>query len=368
MDESISAFISDEKRIYLQTVILNCIENSIANSIWKILKFFKATLLGIQCERFNLQLTDLIIDSVKILLKNGAITVEKTAEEDELDEDNFIAVTQNDESKFPLRFDDNLKVNKLGKAAVKAGISLEKAHELYKHLLISQRSFDLSNYLHLLYLVTPTDVADTVHPNYSTYHSIYMKLNQSLMHTANIIGVSELNAMQMITKPDFKGPKKFIIEMFYVTLMLHDLWNLKEVHEVAKKFKVNRGVVQKLMFSAASNSSSILRFCEELEEFWGFKELLATFSKRLAYCCSNELLPLMELPGVKISRARLLFDAGYKTVADIANSNCTDLVQNVKNINYKVAKSIIQAAKLSLVDQIDMFQEKLQEIMKIVGQ
>ncbi len=172
----------------------------------------------------------------------------------------------------------------------------------------------------------------------------------------------------MITRPNFKGTKKQIIDRFYTTLILFDLWNLMEVHQVSSKYRVNRGIIQKLMFSAASNSASILRFCEELPEFWAFRELLEKFTKRLTYCCSSELLPLMELPGIKIGRAKLLYQAGFQSVEDIANATAKTLVENVRNVSYKVAKTMISVAKLSLVEKIDMFQEKMQELMKIVGQ
>lgn len=65
-------------------------------------------------------------------------------------------------------------------------------------------------------------------------------------------------------------------------------------------FHVNRGVIQNLTQAAATYACSVLRFCEELEEFWAFKELLGAMVKRLSYCCTVELLPLMELPSVKI--------------------------------------------------------------------
>ena len=127
-----------------------------------------------------------------------------------------------------------------------------------------------------------------------------MSLPPELRHTASVIGISEGTAVQMITRPCFKGQRKLTIEKFYITLMLNDLFNLKEVHEVAHKFKINRGFVQKLMFSAGGQASCMIRFCENFDEFWAFNDLLQNFSKRLTYCCTTELIPLMELPSVKI--------------------------------------------------------------------
>ena len=50
-----------------------------------------------------------------------------------------------------------------------------------------------------------------------------------------------------------------------------------------------------------SSSSYILclfPWDQEFEEFWPFKSLLAELSKRLSYCVTAELVPLMEVAGV----------------------------------------------------------------------
>lgn len=90
------------------------------------------------------------------------------------------------------------------------------------------------------------------------------------------------------------------VNRFFFTLILQELWQQKPVHQVAEMFHVNRGVVQNLAVAAASYSSSVIRYCEELEEFWACKVLLAVMVKQLSYCCNVELLPLMDLPCVKI--------------------------------------------------------------------
>ena len=91
-----------------------------------------------------------------------------------------------------------------------------------------------------------------------------------------------------------------IVQRFYVTLMLHELWNQQSIFIVADKYQVNRGTIQNLLNLATSFCSSVVRFCQELNEFWAFRDLLTTFGQKLTYGCISELEPLMNLPYVKI--------------------------------------------------------------------
>lgn len=85
-----------------------------------------------------------------------------------------------------------------------------------------------------------------------------------------------------------------------MTMVLNELWHLKPVSEAAISFGIDRGVVQNLMGMAAIEASCLLKFCEELEEFWAFRELFKNLSQRLSNVCTVELVPLMQLPSVKM--------------------------------------------------------------------
>lgn len=95
-----------------------------------------------------------------------------------------------------------------------------------------------------------------------------------------------------------------MLRRFYRTLIVYDLWNLKPPQEVAIRFGVDAGSVQTLMNNAASTASSLQRLCEQLPELWAYDLLLKRMVQRLAHCCTAELIPLMELPAVKIVSKR----------------------------------------------------------------
>lgn len=42
-----------------------------------------------------------------------------------------------------------------------------------------------------------------------------------------------------------------------------------------------------------------------------------------------------------------MFNAGYKSLIDVAKATPDDLVRNVKNVNNRVAKQIVEGAKVS---------------------
>ena len=96
-----------------------------------------------------------------------------------------------------------------------------------------------------------------------------------------------------------------------------------------------------------------------------FKEILEKFSKRLSHCCSAELLPLMELPGIKIGRAKLMYKAGIRTVCDVAALTPEDLVKSLKTINLRQAKQVVRAAKHAVVEELDNIKGKMYEMMEL---
>lgn len=137
--------------------------------------------------------------------------------------------------------------------------------------------------------------------------------------------------------------------------MLHDLWQERTVHEVAETYAVNRGIVQSLITSAASFASGVLKFSEELDEFWAYRELLGQLTKRLSYCCTRELIPLMDLPCVKIARAKQLFAAGFKTLESIAIATPAQLTDSIEHLNVRVARQLISSAKVNNDDSENTF-------------
>ena len=55
---------------------------------------------------------------------------------------------------------------------MKSGTGLEEAKVMYKHLQLAQKNFVLTDYLHMLYMVTPDSLVENIKPNYQLYHDI----------------------------------------------------------------------------------------------------------------------------------------------------------------------------------------------------
>ena len=139
-----------------------------------------------------------------------------------------------------------------------------------------------------------------------------------------------------------------VIKRFYLTLIIYDLWKSNNsIWEVSSEFQLDRGFVQQIVQAAASFSSGVLHFCQNLDEFWPYKNLLEEFCRRLQYnCITADLIPLMDLENVRQARAKQLFDSGFKTLEQIANADPEDLVKALQNMPFKAAKKIIKSAKV----------------------
>ncbi|XP_044259159.1 helicase POLQ-like [Tribolium madens] len=376
MDEALSGMHENEGK-GLRHLLLSCISLGVANTRAQLQEVSKKTLLNIQSERLEVNLKKITDKAISDLFKLGALQeADLSKKENNLDcdvtvrmETSFSSTDCNSnfssgrKRKIVLKNDTKLVISKLGCAAIKGNFELTRAHQLYDDLHQAQKSLVLLDCLHLLYLVTPYDLAEQIKPNNNDYYNIFCKLGRNELQTARILGINDAVVMRMLSNQPIKSVPERVLNRFYLTLMLYDLWNEIPIFEVSEKFQVNRGIVQHLMTGAATFASNVVHFCEGLEEFWTFAHLLNGMSQRLSHCCVKELLPLMQLPAVKQSRARQLYNAGFKSIRSIAAANADNLVESIEYLPRRVAKQLIAAAKMLMLEKVENLREEAEDVL-----
>lgn len=151
-----------------------------------------------------------------------------------------------------------------------------------------------------------------------------------------------------------------------MTLILQDLWNLKSAFDVSREYGINRGLVQNLVSLSASYSASVSKFCQEIKEFWAFEAILNVISSRLRHCCTAELMPLMELPAVRLSRAKQLYANGFRSIETIARADPQDLVNAVEFLSKRQAQQIVAAAIVMLKDKMESLQDEVNILKTLI--
>ncbi|KAJ8984879.1 hypothetical protein NQ317_002719 [Molorchus minor] len=372
----------------LRHLLLTCISLGIANTRIQLQQVASQSLLAVQMDRLEVDLKTLTDKVIRNLFKLGALKEEcgivKKSEETPLcDVSVKMNVSTNVESQNTsiagdektasdskkqrktviLTNSTKLVVSELGFAAIKGGLELSRAHLLYEDLYQGQSCLVLQGHLHLLYLVTPYETAEQIKPNMQVYYDVFSHLQPNEMKVARAVGLNESVAVKMLSNAPIKNISERVLNRFYVTLMLYDLWNEMPVFQVSEKYQISRGIVQNLMMISATFASNVVNFCEQLEEFWAYAYLLKGMSQRLAHCCVKELQQLMELPAVKQSRAKQLYNAGYKTLQSVAKANPNDLVENIEFMSRRVANQLIAAAKMLLLERVENLREEAEDVL-----
>lgn len=370
MTESMSYLAGDEGA-GLKTLVLNSVSLGLAACRSDVHNFLRHTLLWVQADKQCVNVFELADQCIQSLVGEGGLNVvdETSSDITEKEEDVIMAFLpsnnkSNDSKTFVrVRLSTALTMSKIGKAAVKGSLTMDVAHRLYDDLRLAQEKLVLINHFHLLYCVTPYSMLEQIRPNYQVLFNVYMDLGTNEQKVADAIGITEAVAVTVMKRKSTKAVRQEVVDRFYLTLILYDLWHRNSIWDVADKFQVARGQVFSLIQSASSFASCVLRFCEVLEEFWCFKVLLEEMSQRLSHCCSVELLPLMELPAVKIGRARQLYNAGYRSLRDVAGAEATRLIREVDHMPRKVAYQIVAAAKLQLIQKAEALRDEASDYL-----
>ncbi|XP_052055551.1 helicase POLQ-like isoform X2 [Apodemus sylvaticus] len=297
----------------LQSLFLSLIGLKIAASLGDIYQFMNGTLFGVQ---------------QKILLKEKSLWEVTVDALEHLTEKGLL---QKDSHKEKLQC--HFRITKLGQASFKGAIDLAYCGTLYRDLKKGLEGLVLESLLHLVYLTTPYDHAAQLEPDWMVYFRQKVDKN--------------------------------VVNRLYLSFVLYSLLRETNVWSVSEKFNMPRGYVQSLLMGAASFSSCILHFCEELEELWVYKALLVELTKKLTYCVKAELIPLMEVTGVLEGRAKQLYSAGYRSVTHLANANPEVLVKTIDHLSRWQAKQIVSSAKMLLHEKAEALQEEAEELLRL---
>ncbi|NXU88532.1 HELQ Helicase, partial [Xiphorhynchus elegans] len=331
----------------MQSLLLSLVGLKIAVTHDEVNSFMRGTLLGVQQQQLSKKsLSEIVKDGLENLIEKGLLK-ERVSEKDH-------------DSKC------TLTVTPLGKATYKGSIDLAYCNLLYRELKKGLEGLVLESSLHLLYLATPYDMTSRCSPDWMLYLRQFNQLSAAEQKVADIVGVPE----SFITKKASgqairKNVDSAVVNRLYLTFVLYTLLKETNIWSVSEKFNMSRGYVQNLLNSAASFASCLLHFCEELEEFWVYKALMTELTKQLTYCVKAELIPLMEVAGVLEARAKQLYNAGYKTLAHLANANPETLVKTIEHLSRRQAKQIVSSAKMLLSEKAEALQEEVEELLKV---
>ncbi|XP_068259494.1 helicase POLQ-like isoform X4 [Nyctibius grandis] len=331
----------------MQSCLLSLVGLKIAVTHEEVNSFMCSTLLSVQQHLLfkEKSLSEIIKDGLENLIEKGLL-------KRRISEDHNSKCT--------------LTITPLGKATYKGSIDLAYCNLLYRELKKGLEGLILESNLHLLYLATPYDMTSNCSPDWMIYLRQFNQLSAAEQKVADIVGVPE----SFITKKASgqairKNMDSAVVNRLYLSFVLYTLLKETNIWSVSEKFNMSRGYVQNLLNSAASFASCVLHFCEELEEFWVYKALLTELTKQLTYCVKTELIPLMEVAGVLEARAKQLYNAGYKTLAHLANANPETLVKMIEHLSRRQAKQIVSSAKMLLSEKAEALQEEVEELLKV---
>uniref|UniRef100_A0A4W5KS46 Helicase POLQ-like n=1 Tax=Hucho hucho TaxID=62062 RepID=A0A4W5KS46_9TELE len=324
------------------SLILSVIGLNITNSLEQIRDFMSGTLLSVQEKQVCLErsLWEVIQECVELLKEKGLVTVSTEPQ------------------------DGTLQVTKLGRATYKGSVDLTYCDLLYRDLAKGLESLMLDSFLHLIYLVTPYDMVSQCKPDWMVYFRQFTMLSAVEQKMCAAVGVSESFVARKAAGQNVKkNVDQVVVSRLYLALVLLSLLKETDLWSVADRFQLSRGFIQTLLSSSSVFCSCVLHFTEELEEFWPFKALLTELNRRLTYCVQAELIPLMEVAGVMERRAKQLYNAGYTTLAHLANADPNVLAKTVENLFKKQANQIVASAKMLLNEKADALQEEMDDLL-----
>ena len=112
----------------------------------------------------------------------------------------------------------------------------------------------------------------------------------------------------------------------FAAMALNELLNEAPLAQVSEDFGLSRGQLQQLQSSAAAHGAMVCLFCETME-WWALALVIGQVQERVGHGVATELTGLVCVPSMTATRARILFDGGISTAAQLASTDVTKIAQ-----------------------------------------
>eukprot|EP00741_Cyanophora_paradoxa_P004231 tig00000789_g4108.t1 len=216
---------------------------------------------------------------------------------------------------------------RLGVATFRSGMDPDDALLVHREL----ECLVLTDELQLCYLLTP--VSGAPEPQWPLLYALYRRLPAHRQRVAQAMGVEEaylgLREMGRPASAELEARAGLAARRFFSALILDEAIGEQSVAAVAAKYRVERGQVQALMNSAALFAATVVQFCKRME-YWALELIMSNYVQRLNFGVKRDVLPLVEIPGVKAKRARMLYRAGYRSVKAVASADPAYLAERCR--------------------------------------
>lgn len=376
VDKCVST-LADDEYYGLTTLMFSSVGLGVAVALPELKALAKCSLLALQALDLDVDVSAMVVDIVEKLRDMELLRIKQDIDEvspaQSLNEDSKLNSSKKSSEASkpqvlekldrPVEDGDTLTVSRLGRAAIKGNVKYTLAQKLYSDLLEARERLSVNTYLHLMFLVIPYESVQTVNINPNVFDKAHTLLGKEELKLANTLRINEGTIARMMSGRKVKTVTEETLKRFYCAMKLHVTWCKQGVWEASVLLGSERGELQHLLNTTTSFASCVSHFCTELEELWAFRDLLVNITQMLSGCCIAELMPLLDLPGVKKGRAKLMYKAGLKTLQDVAKCEPRRLMQAVIHLSYVSALQIINSAKMLLIDKAEVLQMEAEEMV-----
>ena len=208
----------------LPNLILNCLHLGLVTTPGQVNQLLSLSLLAKQANKLSVEVSKIAGAALQSLLSRGLVV---PSEEGEATQQIVDSTT-------------TIKPSRLGRAVVAGNVDLGWTEQLYKDLKDARPGLAVDTSLHLLFLITPYDLADQVYYDPSAFHHIFLALKPAEVCVCRGLGVTEGVMVKLLCGGSATKALKPILSRLYCALILLALWQAESVHEVAQKFQVCR--------------------------------------------------------------------------------------------------------------------------------